>query len=102
MTTVLAPDASITFIAALLVPLILGFLVGIVAKAALKIGVAIAIIIILLISVGFLTPSQVIQPLVQLVESGPKIAPKVAQIAGYLPYSSIMFIVGLVVGFFKG
>jgi hypothetical protein len=102
MTNILPPDASVTFIAALLVPLLLGFLVGIVAKAAVKIGVAIAIIIIILIAVGFLTPNDVIQPLVQLVESGPRIAPKVQQIAGYLPYSSITFILGLIIGFFKG
>ncbi|MGA2666100.1 MAG: hypothetical protein ABSF83_14260 [Nitrososphaerales archaeon] len=102
MTTVLAPDASITFVAALLVPLILGFLVGIVAKAAMRIGVAIAIIIVILIVTGFLTPNQVIQPLVQLAKSGPGLATKVNQIAGYLPYSSITFIVGFVIGVFKG
>lgn len=102
MTSVLPPDGSITFITALVAPLILGFLVGIIAKAAVKIGVAIAVIIVLLIVVGFITPSQVIQPLVQLVRSGPTIATKVDQIAGYLPYSSITFIVGFVVGFFKG
>ena len=96
------PDASTTFIAALLVPLILGFLIGIVAKAAVKIGVAIAVIVIVLIVAGFLTPAQVIQPLVQLARSGPSLATKVNQIAGYLPYSSLTFIVGFVVGFFKG
>ncbi len=102
MTTVLAPDGSITFITALIVPLVIGFLVGVIAKAAVRIGVAIAVIIIILIVLGFLTPGQVIQPLVQLVRSGPTLATKVDQIAGYLPYASITFIVGFVVGFFKG
>jgi hypothetical protein len=102
MTAVLAPEASLTFVVALLVPLILGFLVGIVAKAAIKIGVAIIIIVLLLIAVGFVTPGQAIQPLISLVESGPALASKVNQIAGFLPYSSITFILGLVIGFFKG
>ena len=102
MAAVLAPDASVTFIAALLVPLILGFLVGIVAKAAIRIGVAIAAIIIILIVTGFITPDQVIQPIVQLFRSGPSLATKVSQVAGYLPYSSLTFIVGFVIGFFKG
>jgi hypothetical protein len=102
MTAVLAPDASVTFIVALLVPLLLGFLVGIVAKAAVKIGIAIAIIILLLIVVGFITPGQVIQPLVGLAESGPSLIAKANQVAGFLPYSSITFILGLVIGFFKG
>jgi uncharacterized membrane protein (Fun14 family) len=102
MTSILPPDASVTFIAALLVPLILGFLVGIIGKAAIRIGAAIAVIIVILIILGFLTPIQVIQPLVQLVRSGPSLTSKVSQVAGYLPYSSITFIVGFVIGFFKG
>jgi uncharacterized membrane protein (Fun14 family) len=102
MTSILPPDGSVTFIAALLVPLILGFLVGIIGKAAIRIGAAIAVIIVILIILGFLTPNQVIQPLVQLVRSGPSLTSKVSQVAGYLPYSSITFIVGFVIGFFKG
>ena len=102
MTTVLPPDTSMTFLAALLVPLVLGFLVGIVAKAAVKIGVAIAVIILILMVTGFITPSQVIQPVVELVRSGPTVATKVSQLAGYLPYSSMTFMVGFVVGLFKG
>src|ERR1700722_1110198 len=101
MTAVLPPDASLTFITALLVPLIIGFLVGIIAKYAIKIGIAIAVIVIILIVVGFVTPNQIIQPLVQFFEkSGLSLAPKVAEIAGCLPYSSITFIIGFVVGFF--
>ena len=102
MSSILPPDASTTFIAALLVPLILGFLVGIIAKAAVKIGMAIAVIIVILILLGFITPNQIIQPLVQAFRNGPSLATKVSQIAGYLPYSSLTFIVGFVVGFFKG
>ena len=102
MASILPPDASITFVAALLVPLILGFLVGIIGKAAIRIGAAIAVIIVILIILGFLTPNQVIQPLVQLIRSGPSLTSKVSQVAGYLPYSSITFIVGFVIGFFKG
>jgi hypothetical protein len=36
-----------------------------------------------------------------VVSSGPALTSKVSQIAGYLPYSSITFIIGLAVGFFK-
>jgi hypothetical protein len=102
MASILAPDASLTFVAALLVPLVLGFLVGVIAKAAIKIGVAIAIIAIILIAFGLITPSQVVQPLVALFESGAGLATKVGQIAGYLPYSLITFVIGLVLGFLKG
>jgi uncharacterized protein YqfA (UPF0365 family) len=101
MVTILPPDASVTFIVALLVPLVIGFLVGIVIKSAIKIGAAIAIIALLLIFLGIITPSQIIQPIISAFKSGPALTSKVAQIAGYLPYSSITFLIGLAVGFFK-
>jgi hypothetical protein len=101
LVSILPPDASATFVLALLIPLVLGFLVGMVIKTALKIGAAIAIIIILLIFVGILTPTQVIQPVIGLFKSGPDLASKVKQLAGYLPYSSVLFVIGLAIGFFK-
>ena len=102
MTSIMTPDASITFIAALVIPLLIGFLVGIVAKAAIKIGIAVAVIVLLLIIAGIITPGQVLGPIVSFAESGPALLSKVNEVAGYLPYSSITFIVGLVIGFFKG
>ena len=102
MVAILPPDLSTTFLAALVVPLVLGFLVGIVAKALFKVGVAIALIVIILMVVGAITPSQLVGPVVSLFRSGQSYATKVTQIAGYLPYSSVTFIVGLAVGFLKG
>jgi|SRR5271155_556678 len=101
MAAILPPDASVTFIIALLVPLALGFLVGLVIKNAIKIGVLIAIIALLLIFAGIITPSQIIQPILSSFKSGPELASKVTQVAGYLPYSSITFLIGLAVGFYK-
>ena len=102
MVSILPPDSSITFIVAVIVPLILGFLVGIVIKTALKIGIAVALIVLVLMAVGILTPDQVVQPIVGLFRSGSSLAIKVRQVAGFLPYASITFIIGLVIGFFKG
>ena len=102
MANILPPDASITFIVSILVPLIIGFLVGIVVKSVMKVGIAIAAIIIILIIVGVLAPSQVVQPLIGFFRTGGALAVKVRQVAGFLPYSSITFIVGLIIGFLKG
>ena len=101
MAAMLPPDLSLTFILALVIPLVLGFLVGIVIKGALMVGLAIAVIVILLIFVGILTPSQVITPVMSMFRSGSALTIKVNEIAGYLPYSSILFLIGLAVGFFK-
>ena len=102
MAAILPPDLSTTYLAALLVPLVLGFLVGIVAKALFKVGVAIALIVVVLMAIGTITPGQLVGPVVSLFRSGQSYSSKVSQIAGYLPYSSVTFLVGVAVGFFKG
>jgi len=102
MVTLLPPDGSTTFLAALLVPLILGFLVGTIAKGIFKVAVAAGVLVLLLIVLGMISPQQIIGPVVSLFRTGSTYTDKVRQIAGYLPYSSLTFIVGLVVGFFKG
>jgi uncharacterized membrane protein (Fun14 family) len=99
---VLPPSASVTFLAAAIGPLILGFIVGIIAKSAIKIGVSIAALIIVLIALGIIAPSQVLPPLLSIIKSGSALTSKVTQVAGYLPYSSVTFLIGLAVGFFKG
>ena len=105
MVTLLPPDLSTAFIIALIAPLILGFIVGLVIRSALKIGIAIAALIIILIILGVLTPSQVLTPLIAMVKSGASnsaLASDVERFAGYLPYSSVTFIIGLAIGFLKG
>jgi uncharacterized membrane protein (Fun14 family) len=99
------PDLSVTFIVAAIVPLIIGFIVGMVIKAVFKIGIAIAILILLLLAVGVITPNQILTPLASLIKSGASssnLTSEVTRLAGYLPWSSLTFIIGLAVGFWKG
>jgi uncharacterized membrane protein (Fun14 family) len=99
------PDLSLTFVTAVVVPLVLGFIVGIIIKSVLKIGVAIAAIIILLMLLGVVTPSQILTPLASLLKSGSTSAVVTAEanrLSGYLPWSSLTFVIGVVVGVLKG
>jgi len=96
------PSLSVTFLVAALLPLVLGFLVGMVIKSALKIGVTIAIIVLILIALGILAPNQVITPIVSAFKNGSALSSKVLQVAGYLPYSSITFLIGLAIGLLRG
>jgi hypothetical protein len=102
MVTVLAPDASITFMTVILIPLVIGFLAGVITRAALKIGLALVAIALFFITAGMIAPSIIIQPMIQLIRSGTALTTKVHQIAGYLLWSSMTFVVGVAVGFFKG
>jgi tetrahydromethanopterin S-methyltransferase subunit B len=102
MTVILPPDGSITFIGGILITLAIGFLIGVVARSLVKLGVVLLAIAVVLIALGFYEPNQIIQPVLKYIESGPELAAKVRQVAGYLPYSTFTFIVGLIIGFFKG
>ncbi len=96
------PDLTLTFLIAAIVPLIIGFVVGLIAKSVLKIGLVLAAIVIVLILLGILTPDQVLSPILSLFKSGGALNAEVTKLAGYLPYSSITFIIGLILGFLKG
>ena len=105
MVTLLPPDLTTGFFVAILVPLVLGIIVGLIMKSLIKIGIALAALIIILILIGVLTPGQVLTPLISLVKSGisnPTLANEAERYAAYLPYSSITFIIGVIIGFFKG
>jgi uncharacterized membrane protein (Fun14 family) len=102
MASILPPDLSTTFLVAAILPLIIGFIVGVIAKSALKIGIALAILVLILIAAGIITPSQVLAPLISLVKSGSAISSDAQRLAAYLPYSSLTFLIGLGVGLWKG
>ncbi len=102
MAGILPPDLSTTFLVAAILPLILGFIVGLIIKSVFKIGIALAILVLVLIAIGIVTPDQVLKPILGLIRSGGTLSTEVQRLAGYLPYSSITFIVGLAIGFLKG
>jgi uncharacterized membrane protein (Fun14 family) len=102
MVSILAPDLSTTFLVAAILPLIIGFIVGVIIKSALKIGILLAVLVLVLIALGIITPEQVLSPVLSLVRSGSALASEARRVAGYLPYSSVTFIIGLAIGFLKG
>ncbi len=103
MVSFLPPDLSTTFLVAAILPLIIGFIVGVIAKSVLKIGIAIVVLVLLLIAVGMITPDPILTPLLSFRgKSGSSLTSGVQRLAGYLPYSSITFIIGLGLGLWKG
>lgn len=102
MVSFLAPDLSTTFLVAAILPLIIGFIVGVIVKSAFKIGIAIAVLLLILIVLGIITPDQILKPLLSILKSGSSLTSYAQRVAGYLPYSSLTFIIGLAIGFWKG
>jgi hypothetical protein len=63
------------------------------------------VIILILIVLGIITPNQILTPLESLIRSGATqstIKNEVERLAGYLPWSSLTFVIGLILGFLKG
>lgn len=102
MTAVLPPDLSATFAVAVLLPLALGFVVGLLVRKVAMVGIVVAALVVLLIVGGFLSPDQVLKPLIGFLKTGSSATAWVNKVAGYLPYTSLAFVVGLVVGFLMG
>jgi len=103
MVGIQPPDpSSLSFWAAVVLPVVLGFIVGMIIKRVLKLGIAIAALVIILILLGIVAPSQVLGGVLSIAKSGSALTAEVQKIAGYLPYSSVTFIIGLAIGFFKG
>jgi hypothetical protein len=102
LAPILPPGLSVTFIVEVLLPLAIGFVVGLLIKKILTIGLLIAAILMLLIIAGFLSPDQVLKPLLGFLKSSSTVSAWIEKVAGYLPYASLTFILGMIVGFFKG
>jgi uncharacterized membrane protein (Fun14 family) len=89
-------------IAYALVSVLLGLLVGYLVKNIIKIGLTILAIIIILIAIGTISPHTVISGIETVTSYTPQIEEYVSQILTYLPYNSLLFIIGFVIGLWKG
>jgi len=89
-------------IAYALVSVLLGLLVGYLVKNIIKIGLTILAIIIILIAIGAISPHTVISGIETVTSYTPQIEKYVSQILTYLPYNSLLFIIGFVIGLWKG
>ncbi|MFP3259382.1 MAG: hypothetical protein RXQ22_00500 [Sulfolobus sp.] len=89
-------------IAYALVSVLLGLLVGYLVKNIIKIGLTILAIIIILIAIGVISPHTVISGIETVTSYTPQIEEYVSRILTYLPYNSLLFIIGFVIGLWKG
>jgi hypothetical protein len=91
-----------TDVLSLVIAFVLGLLVGILIKKIFQIGIIILAIIIILIAIGVISPSTVEHGLITLGQQASKADSEVSSYIRLLPYNSIAFIIGLVIGLIKG
>ena len=93
---------STTDVLSLVIAFVLGLLVGILIKKIFQIGIIILAIIIILVAIGAISPSTIEHDLIILGQEASKAESEVSSYIGFLPYNSIAFIIGLVIGLIKG
>jgi len=89
-------------IISLIVAFVLGLLIGLLIKKIIQIGLIILAIIIILVAIGALSPSTVIHGLESLGIYAGEAESFVEKEISILPYNSIAFIIGLIIGLIKG
>jgi uncharacterized membrane protein (Fun14 family) len=87
---------------ALLGPLVIGFLVGVLAKRVLSLAAVLIALFIALAALGYLSPDQVTAFLKQLGYAANEALAYATRIKNAIPYSSITFLIGLALGLWKG
>ncbi|MBI3022512.1 MAG: hypothetical protein HYY68_02145 [Thaumarchaeota archaeon] len=85
--------------------MILRFLTDVVLESAMKIGIALIVIIVVPIAIEMILASQMVEQFVSVFRTGQGMVFRVNQIAGYLgclPCPSATFTIGVIMGVFRG
>jgi len=93
-----------TIVAALIV-LAIGFLVGVVLKKTVKLGLAIASLVGLLVATGYINlqlSDSSKTTIYRVFSQAPSVASQASGLAGILPVTSGAFLIGLALGIWKG
>lgn len=93
---------SETQIISMVVTFILGFLIGLLVRKIIQVGLIILAIIVILLAIGALSPSTLVHGLESLGVYASQAKNFVNSELAILPYNSIIFIMGLVLGLIKG
>ena len=84
------------------IPLVLGLIVGIIIKRTMKLLLVIVLLIVVLVAIGFTTLPSLTDVSNAALKYLPTIWADAGPLINLLPYSSITFIIGLILGLWKG
>jgi len=84
---------------ALVLPFIIGLLVGYILKQSIKLLAAVVVLILVLLLIGAIDVNTLKYGFENVLSYGPAALDAAKAVAGVLPFSSIIFIIGVVIGF---
>ena len=102
--TTLALPSNITEaeIVQLVISFLLGLLIGVLVRRVIALGAILAAIVILLMVAGYVSPQQIEALLNSSLVKLQSYAGGAQEIVKFIPYNSIAFIIGFVIGLAKG
>jgi uncharacterized membrane protein (Fun14 family) len=100
MDLIIPPEYA--WIVPIIVPFIIGLLIGIIIKRTVKLAIIILILILILGALGYISLPSIQDIIQKASEYLPMIWREAGGLINVLPYSSITFIIGLLLGIWKG
>ncbi|QXJ29513.1 hypothetical protein [Saccharolobus shibatae] len=96
------PALTTSGIVSIVIAFLLGLLIGFLVKKIIQIGLILLAIVIILIAVGYITPQDVINFLHTLSARLPYVISSAENLKSIIPYTSLTFIIGFIIGIIKG
>ena len=93
---------STSEVVALAVSFLLGLLIGFLIRKIIAVGLILLAIVVLLIAAGYLSPTQVEHLVQNLAANATHYVSAINSVKAYIPYNSIAFVIGFVIGLLKG
>lgn len=96
------PPITLTDVVSVIIAFVLGLLVGLLIKKVIQIGLIVLAIVIILIAIGLISPSTIEHALMTLGQEASTAKSEMSTYLNLLPYNSIFFIIGFIIGIIKG
>ena len=93
---------EIAWVLPTIVPFIIGIIVGAIIKRALKLILAIIVLFVVLVAIGYVQLPSTEELMKVALTYLPLIQSEASPLINLIPYTSISFIIGLLIGLWKG
>jgi len=93
---------EVAWILPTVVPFIIGLLVGVIIKRALKLILVVIVLIVVLAAIGYVQLPSTEELMEAALTYLPLIQSGAGPLINFIPYTSISFIIGLLIGLWKG
>ena len=93
---------EVAWILPTVVPFIIGLLVGVIVKRALKLILVVTVLIVVLAAIGYVQLPSTEELMKAALTYLPLIQSGAGPLLNFIPYTSISFIIGLLIGLWKG